>query len=91
MVCNEGAGEITVRLVKFMVSDLSMPLQSFTSDLSYKVLELYSEMEGQTAEFRAATGIPPGYRAPLKVCPPNRYGFLRIFLGYVPVEITKII
>jgi Fe-S-cluster containining protein len=56
-VCNEWAGEITVRLVKFMVSELSIPLHSFTRDLSHRVLELYSEMDRQTAEFRTATGL----------------------------------
>jgi Fe-S-cluster containining protein len=56
-VCNEWAGEITVRLVKFMVSELSRPLHSFTSDLSHRVLELYSEMDRQTAEFRTTTGL----------------------------------
>jgi Fe-S-cluster containining protein len=55
--CNEWAGEITVRLVKFKFSKLSMPLYSFNSDLSYSVLELYSEMDRQTAEFRNATGL----------------------------------
>ena len=34
-----------------------MPLHSFTSDLSHRVLELYSEMDRQTAEFRTATGL----------------------------------
>jgi len=47
-VFNEWAGEIRVRLVKFMVSELSMPLHSFTSDLSHRVLELYSEIDRQT-------------------------------------------
>jgi len=56
-VYNEWAGEITVRLVKFMVSELSMPLYSFNSDLICSVLELYSEMDRQTAEFRTATGL----------------------------------
>jgi Fe-S-cluster containining protein len=55
--CNEWAGEITVRLVKFKFSKLSMPLYSFNSDLIYSVLELYSEMDRQTAEFRNATGL----------------------------------
>jgi Fe-S-cluster containining protein len=60
--CNEWAGEITVRLVKFMVSELSMPLHSFTSDLSHRVLELYSEMDRRTSEFQSRTGLqcPPG-------------------------------
>ena len=56
-VCNEWAGEITVRLVKFKVYESSMLLHSFNSDLSYRVLELYSEMDRQTAEFRTATGL----------------------------------
>ena len=45
-----------------MVTELSMPLHSFTSDLSHRVLGLYSEMDRQTAEFRTATGLhcPPG-------------------------------
>ncbi|MBS3906954.1 MAG: hypothetical protein KGZ49_07945 [Syntrophaceae bacterium] len=55
--CNEWAGEIAVRLFKFMVSELSMPHHSFTSELSHMVLELYSEMDRQTAEFRNATGL----------------------------------
>jgi len=61
-VSNEWAGEITVHLAKFVVSELSMPLHSFTSDLSHRVLGLYSEMDRQTAEFRTATGLhcPPG-------------------------------
>ena len=56
-VCNEWAGEITVRLVKFMVSELFMPLYSFNSDLICSGLELYSEMDRQTAKFRNATGL----------------------------------
>jgi len=57
-VCNEWAGEITVHLVKFKFSELSMPFYSFNSDLSYSVLELHSEMDRQTAElFRTATGL----------------------------------
>jgi Fe-S-cluster containining protein len=34
-----------------------MPLHSFNRDLSCSVLELYSEMDRQTAEFRTATGL----------------------------------
>lgn len=34
-----------------------MPLRSFNRDLSCSVLELYSEMDRQTAEFRTATGL----------------------------------
>mgnify|MGYP002153783586 CR=1 FL=1 len=34
-----------------------MPLHSFTSDLSRRVLELFSETDRQTAEFRTATGL----------------------------------
>ena len=55
--CNEWVREITVRSVKFKFSELSMPLHSFTSDLSHRVLELYSEMDRQTAEFRTATRL----------------------------------
>ena len=60
--CNGRAGEITVRLIRFMVSELSMPLHSFSSDLSHRVLELYSEMDRRTSEFQSRTGLqcPPG-------------------------------
>jgi len=34
-----------------------MSLHSFNNDLSYSVLELYSEMDRQTAEFQSATGL----------------------------------
>jgi Fe-S-cluster containining protein len=56
-VCNDWAGEITVRLVKSKFSERSMPLHTFTSDLSCRVLELYSEMDRQTAELRTVTGL----------------------------------
>ena len=55
--CNEWAGEITIHLVKVMVSESCIPFHSFTGDLSHRVLELYSEMNRQTAEFRTATGL----------------------------------
>ena len=55
--CNDWAGEITVRLVKSKFSERSMPLHTFTSDLSCRVLELYSEMDRQTAELRTVTGL----------------------------------
>ena len=57
VVCNQWAGEITARLVKFKSSERSMPLHSFNRDLGCSVLELYSEMDRQTAEFRTATGL----------------------------------
>ena len=57
VVCNRWAGEITARLVKFKFSERSMPLHSFNRDLSCSVLELYSEMDRQTAEFRTTTGL----------------------------------
>jgi uncharacterized protein len=34
-----------------------MPLHSFTSDLSHRVLELYSEMDRRTSEFQSRTGL----------------------------------
>ena len=39
-----------------------MPLHSFNSDLSHRVLELYSEMDSRTSEFQSRTGLqcPPG-------------------------------
>ena len=56
-VYKEWAGEITVRFIKFMASERSMPFYSFTGDLSQRVLELYSEMDRQTAEFQIATEL----------------------------------
>jgi Fe-S-cluster containining protein len=44
-------------MVKFKLSEQSMFLHSFNSDLSYRVGELYSEMDRQTSEFQTATGL----------------------------------
>jgi Fe-S-cluster containining protein len=61
-VCNEWVGEITVNLVKFKFFERSMPLHFFNSDLSYSILELYSQMDRRTSEFQSRTGLqcPPG-------------------------------
>ena len=56
-ICNEWVGEITGCLVNFKVYESSMLLHSFNSDLSYRVLELYSEMDRQMSEFRSVTGL----------------------------------